>query len=185
MGVFPDGAERAPREYLVHLLTHTHPSLQIQHKPREMQPCQVTECARDEPRLESLPQLAIPLLHPPHFQGWGKVLSAGATLASHSTLSLDFPFLVLLPIPKQCPWDGCEGQRRREPRQPARLPATCHTPPLGYAEPLKGIPPEKFNHTAIPKGYRCPWQEFISYRDYLGEGGSHTPSLAEYRNFNK
>ncbi|XP_068837520.1 myozenin-3 [Capricornis sumatraensis] len=55
----------------------------------------------------------------------------------------------------------------------------------GYAEPLKGIPPEKFNHTAIPKGYRCPWQEFISYRDYLGEGGSHTPSLAEYRNFNK
>lgn len=55
MGVFPDGAERAPREYLVHLLTHTHPSLQIQHKPREMQPCQVTERARDEPRLESLP----------------------------------------------------------------------------------------------------------------------------------
>uniref|UniRef100_A0A8D0IKL4 Myozenin 3 n=1 Tax=Sus scrofa TaxID=9823 RepID=A0A8D0IKL4_PIG len=54
----------------------------------------------------------------------------------------------------------------------------------GYAEPLKGIPPEKFNHTAIPKGYRCPWQEFISYRDYLGEGRSHTPSLADYRNFN-
>lgn len=80
---------------------------------------------------------------------------------------------------------GCGGQRRRELRQPTRLPPTCHTPPLGYAEPLKGIPPEKFNHTAIPKGYRCPWQEFISYRDYLGEGGSHTPSLAEYRNFNK
>ncbi|XP_047635029.1 myozenin-3 [Phacochoerus africanus] len=55
----------------------------------------------------------------------------------------------------------------------------------GYAEPLKGIPPEKFNHTAIPKGYCCPWQEFVSYRDYLGEGRSHTPSLADYRNFNK
>ncbi|XP_019654032.1 myozenin-3 isoform X3 [Ailuropoda melanoleuca] len=55
----------------------------------------------------------------------------------------------------------------------------------GYAEPLKGIPPEKFNHTAIPKGYRCPWQEFISYRDYQRDGRSHTPSLFQYRNFNK
>ncbi|XP_077625191.1 myozenin-3 [Crocuta crocuta] len=55
----------------------------------------------------------------------------------------------------------------------------------GYAQPLKGVPPEKFNHTAIPKGYRCPWQEFIGYRDYQSDGRSHTPSLAEYRNFNK
>ncbi|XP_053423137.1 myozenin-3 isoform X1 [Nycticebus coucang] len=55
----------------------------------------------------------------------------------------------------------------------------------GYAEPLKGVPPEKFNHTAIPKGYRCPWQEFISHRDYLSNGPSHTPSPADYRNFNK
>ena len=61
----------------------------------------------------------------------------------------------------------------------------CPAPSPGYAEPLKGVPPEKFNHTAIPKGYRCPWQEFISYRDYQSEGRSHTPSLAEYRNFNK
>lgn len=53
----------------------------------------------------------------------------------------------------------------------------------GYAEPLKGIPPEKFNHTAIPKGYRCPWQEFISYRDY--PSGSVTPIVRDYRNFNK
>ncbi|XP_008253488.3 myozenin-3 [Oryctolagus cuniculus] len=55
----------------------------------------------------------------------------------------------------------------------------------GYSEPLKGVPPEKFNHTAIPKGYRCPWQEFISYRDYLGDSSSHTLSPASYRNFNK
>ncbi|XP_028745976.1 myozenin-3 isoform X2 [Peromyscus leucopus] len=53
----------------------------------------------------------------------------------------------------------------------------------GYAEPLKGIPPEKFNHTAIPKGYRCPWQEFVSYRDYPSGGGSLI--LRDYRNFNK
>lgn len=55
----------------------------------------------------------------------------------------------------------------------------------GYAEPLKGVPPEKFNHTAIPKGYRCPWQEFVSYRDYPSGSRSHTPILREYRNFNK
>ncbi|KAH0512834.1 Myozenin-3 [Microtus ochrogaster] len=53
----------------------------------------------------------------------------------------------------------------------------------GYAEPLKGIPPEKFNHTAIPKGYSCPWQEFVSYRDY--PSGSITPIVRDYRNFNK
>ncbi|XP_051019229.1 myozenin-3 [Acomys russatus] len=56
----------------------------------------------------------------------------------------------------------------------------------GYAEPLKGVPPEKFNHTAIPKGYHCPWQEFVSYRDYPSGGSrSHTPILRDYRNFNK
>ncbi|EPY88614.1 myozenin-3 [Camelus dromedarius] len=65
---------------------------------------------------------------------------------------------------------------------------SAHSPSAlapGYAEPLKGVPPEKFNHTAIPKGYRCPWQEFISYRDYQREGCSHTPNLMQYRNFNK
>uniref|UniRef100_A0A671F2C0 Myozenin 3 n=1 Tax=Rhinolophus ferrumequinum TaxID=59479 RepID=A0A671F2C0_RHIFE len=45
----------------------------------------------------------------------------------------------------------------------------------GYAEPLKSVPPEKFNHTVIPKGYRSPWQDFISYRDYQSDGRSHTP----------
>lgn len=55
----------------------------------------------------------------------------------------------------------------------------------GYAEPLKSVPPEKFNCTVIPKGYHCPWQEFVSYRDYQRDGRSHTPSPAEYRNFNK
>ncbi|XP_069340468.1 myozenin-3 [Eulemur rufifrons] len=68
------------------------------------------------------------------------------------------------------------------PAERARSPSALAP---GYAEPLKGVPPEKFNHTAIPKGYRCPWQEFISYRDYLSNGPSHTPSPADYRNFNK
>ncbi|KAF7249389.1 Myozenin-3 [Varanus komodoensis] len=36
----------------------------------------------------------------------------------------------------------------------------------GYAGPLKEVPPEKFNRTAIPKGYQSPWQEFLSHEDY-------------------
>ncbi|XP_036849900.1 myozenin-3 isoform X1 [Manis javanica] len=71
----------------------------------------------------------------------------------------------------------------------AAPPAECARSPRalapGYAEPLKEVPREKFNHTAIPKGYRCPWQEFISCRDYKGDGRSHIRSLVEYRNFNK
>ncbi|PNI71974.1 MYOZ3 isoform 7, partial [Pan troglodytes] len=76
-----------------------------------------------------------------------------------------------------------------EGAHPAAAPAGCVPSPSalapGYAEPLKGVPPEKFNHTAIPKGYRCPWQEFVSYRDYQSDGRSHTPSPNDYRNFNK
>lgn len=65
------------------------------------------------------------------------------------------------------------------------MPVTNVIPSPGYAEPLKGVPPEKFNHTAIPKGYRCPWQEFISYQDYSSGSRSHTPISRDYRNFNK
>nr|XP_028574123.1 myozenin-3-like [Podarcis muralis] len=36
----------------------------------------------------------------------------------------------------------------------------------GYSGPLSGVPPEKFNRTAIPKGYQSPWREFLSSEDY-------------------
>ncbi|XP_012880937.1 PREDICTED: myozenin-3 [Dipodomys ordii] len=55
----------------------------------------------------------------------------------------------------------------------------------GYAEPLKSVPPEKFNHTSIPKGYRCPWQELVSHRELADAGRSHAPRLWDLRNFNK
>ncbi|XP_061859124.1 myozenin-3 [Colius striatus] len=35
----------------------------------------------------------------------------------------------------------------------------------GYSGPLKEVPPEKFNTTAIPKGYRSPWQELLGDKD--------------------
>ncbi|XP_054457067.1 myozenin-2a [Anoplopoma fimbria] len=31
----------------------------------------------------------------------------------------------------------------------------------GYGGPLKGIPPEKFNSTAVPKSYHSPWEQAI------------------------
>ncbi|XP_021121888.1 myozenin-3 [Heterocephalus glaber] len=78
---------------------------------------------------------------------------------------------------------GPEGARPAAAgEQRARSPSALAP---GYSEPLKSVPPEKFNHTAIPKGYRCPWQDFISYRDYSVEGQRHTLSLGDYRNFNK
>ncbi|XP_058917523.1 myozenin-3 isoform X3 [Kogia breviceps] len=83
------------------------------------------------------------------------------------------------------PTSGPGGPEDAQPT--AARPVSARSPSAlapGYAEPLKGVPPEKFNHTAIPKGYSCPWQEFVSYRADVGEGRSHTPSLAEYRNFN-
>ncbi|XP_044517725.1 myozenin-3 isoform X1 [Gracilinanus agilis] len=59
----------------------------------------------------------------------------------------------------------------------------------GYSKPLTGIPPEKFNHTAIPKGYRSPWQEFIGYKngykDYHRDHLNLTPRPSDYRSFNK
>ncbi|XP_053144207.1 myozenin-3 [Hemicordylus capensis] len=45
----------------------------------------------------------------------------------------------------------------------------------GYSGPLKGVPPEKFNSTAIPKGYQCPWREFLSSEDYQVDSENHLP----------
>uniref|UniRef100_A0A8D2J3E2 Myozenin 3 n=1 Tax=Varanus komodoensis TaxID=61221 RepID=A0A8D2J3E2_VARKO len=46
----------------------------------------------------------------------------------------------------------------------------------GYAGPLKEVPPEKFNRTAIPKGYQSPWQEFLSHEDYQRDRENQSPS---------
>lgn len=50
----------------------------------------------------------------------------------------------------------------------ARLALQQQTPPLppaGYSGPLREVPPEKFNVTAIPKGYRSPWQGLLGDKD--------------------
>ncbi|NXD26021.1 MYOZ3 protein, partial [Spelaeornis formosus] len=58
----------------------------------------------------------------------------------------------------------------------------------GYSSPLKEIPHEKFNVTAIPKGYRSPWQELFGDRDGAVYGKNPPlmrPPAWDFRSFNR
>ncbi|MBV94743.1 Myozenin-2, partial [Eschrichtius robustus] len=62
----------------------------------------------------------------------------------------------------------------------------------GYSGPLKEIPPERFNTTAVPKYYQSPWEQAISsdpellealYPKLLKPEGK--AELPDYRSFNR
>ncbi|KFQ27836.1 Myozenin-3, partial [Mesitornis unicolor] len=58
----------------------------------------------------------------------------------------------------------------------------------GYSSPLKEIPPEKFNVTAIPKGYRSPWQEHLGDKDNAVHVKNKLPMRPfpwDFRSFNR
>uniref|UniRef100_A0A667YFH3 Myozenin 2a n=1 Tax=Myripristis murdjan TaxID=586833 RepID=A0A667YFH3_9TELE len=62
----------------------------------------------------------------------------------------------------------------------------------GYGGPLKDIPPEKFNSTAIPKSYHSPWEQAIINDPNLADTLiSHMPEpeplpeLPGYKSFNR
>ncbi|XP_069086267.1 myozenin-2 isoform X2 [Pleurodeles waltl] len=61
----------------------------------------------------------------------------------------------------------------------------------GYSGPLKEIPPEKFNTTAVPKYYQSPWQEAIGNDpELLAALYPKLPIpeqalLADYKSFNR
>ncbi|NWR84947.1 MYOZ3 protein, partial [Furnarius figulus] len=58
----------------------------------------------------------------------------------------------------------------------------------GYSSPLKEIPPEKFNVTAIPKGYRSPWQDLFGDRDDAVYGKNQPPMRPpawDFKSFNR
>uniref|UniRef100_A0A8B9FH06 Myozenin 3 n=1 Tax=Amazona collaria TaxID=241587 RepID=A0A8B9FH06_9PSIT len=58
----------------------------------------------------------------------------------------------------------------------------------GYSGPLKEVPLEKFNVTAIPKGYRSPWHDLLGDKDnaVLGEyQPPMRPSQWDFRSFNR
>uniref|UniRef100_A0A670ZA24 Myozenin 3 n=1 Tax=Pseudonaja textilis TaxID=8673 RepID=A0A670ZA24_PSETE len=63
------------------------------------------------------------------------------------------------------------------------LPWSC------YSGPLKEVPPEKFNRTAIPKGYQSPWGRFFCNADQV-DVENHLPEPTkvnnlDLRNFNR
>ncbi|NXE04010.1 MYOZ3 protein, partial [Lophotis ruficrista] len=58
----------------------------------------------------------------------------------------------------------------------------------GYSGPLKEVPPEKFNITAIPKGYRSPWQELLGDKGSAAHGENQPPVRPppwDFRSFNR
>lgn len=81
------------------------------------------------------------------------------------------------PLPGTLPQPGC-----------SRSSPCCLSPHTGYSGPLKEIPPEKFNVTAIPKGYCSPWQELLGGKDKTVHGENQLPmrpSPWDFRSFNR
>lgn len=76
-------------------------------------------------------------------------------------------------------------------------PDTCMVPnpdsiAPGYGGPLKDVPPEKFNRTAVPKSYHSPWQQAISSDPALADTlitrmpePVPQPDLPGYKSFNR
>ncbi|XP_015252727.1 PREDICTED: myozenin-2 [Cyprinodon variegatus] len=62
----------------------------------------------------------------------------------------------------------------------------------GYGGPLKDIPPEKFNSTAVPKSYHSPWEQAIINDPALADTLvsrmpelEHRTNLPGYKSFNR
>lgn len=62
----------------------------------------------------------------------------------------------------------------------------------GYSGPLKEIPPERFNTTAVPKYYQSPWEQAIGSDPQLLEAlypklfkPEGKAELPDYRSFNR
>lgn len=62
--------------------------------------------------------------------------------------------------------DVVDGDNQEPSEVPSDAPDTKTVPDPdsiapGYGGPLKDIPPEKFNSTAVPKSYHSPWEQAI------------------------
>ncbi|XP_051285440.1 myozenin-2 [Dicentrarchus labrax] len=83
------------------------------------------------------------------------------------------------------------------PKVPSDTPNTTIVPnpdsiAPGYGGPLKDIPPEKFNSTAVPKSYFSPWQQAIISDPALADTlitcvpePEPRPDLPGYKSFNR
>uniref|UniRef100_A0A8C0HJ21 Myozenin 3 n=1 Tax=Buteo japonicus TaxID=224669 RepID=A0A8C0HJ21_9AVES len=95
----------------------------------------------------------------------------------HSELHVAGLFPAPSPLLGTLPQPGCDCS------SPRRL-----SPCAGYSGPLKEVPLEKFNVTAIPKGYRSPWQELLGDKDKAARGENKPPVrpfLWDFRSFNR
>ncbi|XP_069782704.1 myozenin-2b [Narcine bancroftii] len=93
--------------------------------------------------------------------------------------------------------NGEPGGQQNTPKTPPntpdpRTPLNPNTIAPGYTGPLKEIPPEKFNATAVPKSYQTPWEEAIAGDpELLSTLRPRMPELmpkaelAEYKTFNR
>lgn len=84
---------------------------------------------------------------------------------------------------------GCNVGRRSPS---AGCVHSCLLFPEGYSGPLKEIPPERFNTTAVPRSYQSPWEQAVSSHPELLEAlypKLLTPEgkaeLPDYRSFNR
>ncbi|NXS02281.1 MYOZ2 protein, partial [Oxylabes madagascariensis] len=88
-------------------------------------------------------------------------------------------------IPQHAPMTPPNTPDPRSPPHPDNIAP-------GYSGPLKEIPPEKFNTTAVPKYYQSPWIEAIRDDPELLEAlypklftPEARPELPDYRSFNR
>ncbi|XP_044536933.1 myozenin-2 isoform X1 [Gracilinanus agilis] len=90
-----------------------------------------------------------------------------------------------------------EGGSQHGPLTPPNTPDP-RSPPNpeniapGYSGPLKEIPPERFNTTAVPKYYQSPWEQAISNEPELLEAfypklfkPEEKAELPDFRSFNR
>lgn len=63
---------------------------------------------------------------------------------------------------------------------------------LGYAGPMKDVPTEKFNRTAVPKSYFSPWEQALISDPSLADmvhlqmpESEPTPEIPQYKSFNR
>ncbi|XP_061619770.1 myozenin-2-like isoform X2 [Phyllopteryx taeniolatus] len=83
--------------------------------------------------------------------------------------------------------NGSGGDRACAP-EAAKMPDP-HSIAPGYGGPLKDVPPEKFNSTAIPKSYHSPWDLALIRDPVLTDALTAEPEppadLPGYKSFNR
>lgn len=68
------------------------------------------------------------------------------------------------------------------------MSAVCFVKHAGYGAPLKDVPPERFNSSAVPKSYQSPWEQAIGDDNVLADAliaSVPRPNRPGYKSFNR